>query len=888
MKKKYSSLLVIAALLFSNISPVFAEATIIEESILAEETPTSTPEMIMDTEEITEEILDLPTTEATLKIETASGGEIFHEKITVTACKPTPTSEEYTLNAKCLIEQAEGLTSVWNYFGADAFLSSVNGISNDFGANLFWGYFINLEYGSIALNTYTLSEGDEVLLVYGINPLKIEIADVSPTLYATTTIQIYEFGLDEFWNPVWLPSNSSTILVDGALYSASENGSAEIAFSNHDTHTIRATKEGFAKSNTLHIETILPTIDTTLYAVANGTTLFHDTVEVTACKPTPASEEYTLNAKCLIDQAEGLTSVWNYFGADAFLSSVNGISNDFGANLFWGYFINLEYASIALNAYTLTEGDEILIQYNTIPLRLELSTTTPIVGDSVTLSISEFGLDEFWNPMWVPSTSSTLTINEEMAFVPNSTTSLSITTTSPYAIRVEKDGYITREITLVAGAENTIANPGNTETGGGSTGGNNTPDPQKKMIDFLDAKQNTDGSFGTSAFVSDWAALAYSAWSSTSLGVEKLTNFLRTNPDPLDGPNITTNYARRAMALMALSINPYTGTATNYINNIIQEFDGTQFGEVGLLNDDIFALIPLLNAGYSSEDQLIVSTTKYIITNQDSNGSFGSVDLTGAAIQALTKLRSIGGVTDALDKARNYLTRAQQSDGGFGNVYATSWVTQGIAALDENAEDWNVNGNTPITYLKNNQAPDGGLLTTDTETNRIWSTSYALPALLGKPWHMILSSFNKPDNQTSSTNSSNTTTTSTITTTTPPPITIETPSSTPTTSTIEIITIDTPPEEPTLYTYPEVTEENIQTRTYNERTPRAVLGEKEMNTETTSEPTTEEKIDTSEVIASSENTNKNPQTKKYLFITSLTLLIGLIGYTVFGRKTSKK
>ncbi len=637
----------------------------------------------------------------------------------------------------------------------------------------------------------------------------------------------------------------------------------------------------------LEIPLDLPSTTAKLYAVANGTTLFDDIVHVTACKPYEASVEYTLNAKCLIDQAVGLTTTWNSYGTDAFLNSVNEYTNDFATNNFWGYFINLEYASVALNAYTLTEGDEILIQYNTIPLKLEISTTTPVVGDSVTLSISEFGLDEFWNPIWLPSMSSTFTINEEITFVSSSTVDLPITTTSPYTIRVEKNGYVTREITLTPGAAPTPITP--PSSGGGGSGGTSVQNTSgaEGMINFLDAKQNSNGSFGTTAFLSDWAAIAYGAWTGDSRGESKLTNYLLTNPNPLDGPSETTNYARRAMALMALGINPYTGTQTNYISEIIKKFDGTQFGEAGLINDDLFALAPLLHSGYSTNDALIVSTTKYIIANQDTYGSFGSIDLTGAAVQTLSELSSIEGVSEALTKAKNYLTLAQQADGGFGNVYATGWVMQGIAALGENTTNWNSNGNTPVTYIENKQASDGGMLVGDTDANRIWATSYALPGVLGKPWHTILTSFSKPNSSTGSTSSSNTTeSTSSTTTTTSTPTIMTTPTSTPTsTTTTSTTTTDSVIEEPILYTHTEVTQENAQIPTQPKPVKAVVLGEKEENTEIANEPIIEENIENSETEEVNNERNENLQTKKYLFITSLIIFLTLIGYMAFKHKS---
>ncbi len=642
--------------------------------------------------------------------------------------------------------------------------------------------------------------------------------------------------------------------------------------------------------------TTLPTVSARLYVVANGNILFNETLTVTACKPYEASTEYTLNAKCLVDQAPGLTSTWNFFGTDAFLDSINGVHNDFSANNFWGYFINLEYGSIALNAYTLIEGDEILIQYNTIPLKIELSTTSPHVGDSVIVSIYEFGLDTSWNPVWLPSTNSTISINGIEEIPSSNTTTLSITTVEPYTILVSKSGYVTTERTITA--REIPVTPPPTSPGGGSGGGGScctTKNPVEQMIAFLDAKQNADGSFGSSAFVSDWAAIAYGAWTGEQMGKSKLSTYLLTDPNPLDGPNHTTNYARRAMGLMSLGINPYTGTKTNYIQAILDGYDGNQFGDAGLVNDDIFALVPLLKAGYTAQDQLIVSTTKHIIASQNQVGSFGSVDLTAAGIQALSMTSGISGVEEALTKAKAYLKSIQGTDGSFGNVYATGWTLQAIQALGETAETWKMGDNSGITYITKNQDTDGGLLSGDILTNRIWATSYAIPGVLEKKWGSILSGFNKPSTVQ---NPTNTGAIGTTTTTTPTPTVTSTAPVT--TSTIFVTTTQT--ENPITTSTPEVAvvieEENvivpeeantIQVVTYREP---VVLGERIENTEIVEEkntqPLTEEVIelqDQGEVI---ETPKPKSNTNTYIFIISLTIFILLTGYMGISRKSSKK
>src|SRR3989344_6077620 len=129
------------------------------------------------------------------------------------------------------------------------------------------------------------------------------------------------------------------------------------------------------------------------------------------------------------------------------------------------------------------------------------------------------------------------------------------------------------------------------------------------------------------------------------------------------------------MALLSLGINPYSGTSTDYITPIVDTFDGTQIGEL-FPHDDIFAIFPLLHAGYSVNDEIIQKVTAYIVSKQSANGSWGDPDSTAAAVQALSLINSQPGVSDALSKAKIYLQGHQQSNGGFGNSFSTSWVIQ--------------------------------------------------------------------------------------------------------------------------------------------------------------------------------------------------------------------
>jgi hypothetical protein len=158
------------------------------------------------------------------------------------------------------------------------------------------------------------------------------------------------------------------------------------------------------------------------------------------------------------------------------------------------------------------------------------------------------------------------------------------------------------------------------------------------------------------------------------------------------------------------------------------------------VNDDIFALLVLSKAGYNSSDEIVLKTVQFILSEQKPDGSFaGGVDMASAAIQALSLVSDIEGVPAAIDKAKTYILSQQQQDGGFGNAEATSWTMQAIAALGEDWRDWKKNNNSPGSYLFYFQRQDGSLLS----PTPVWSTAYAVPAALSKPWGMILNSFSK-------------------------------------------------------------------------------------------------------------------------------------------------
>ena len=258
---------------------------------------------------------------------------------------------------------------------------------------------------------------------------------------------------------------------------------------------------------------------------------------------------------------------------------------------------------------------------------------------------------------------------------------------------------------------------------------------------YLASVQHSDGSFG-SPFLSDWVAIAIASADESPAKIY-LRNYLSSTSPLL--ANIT-DYERHAMTLMALGINPYSGTPVDYITPIVQAFDETQIGDIHLDNDDIFALFPLLHSGYTADDIIIQKTVAFILSAQNEDGSWdNSVDMTAAAIQALAQVSSLPNVSAAVIKAGGYLRTQQNFNGGFGNSFSTSWVLQAISALGESADEWMPYAFTPNDYLAGLQQSDGGVeLINSTGQTRQWATAYAIPASLGKTWGSLLQSFQKP------------------------------------------------------------------------------------------------------------------------------------------------
>jgi hypothetical protein len=466
------------------------------------------------------------------------------------------------------------------------------------------------------------------------------------------------------------------------------------------------------------------------------TTIFNGAVDAAPCPESPGSATTTLNGFCLFDDAGvPVDTTWYSWGV-----LINSIGGDSMAGHYWGFFVNGDYSQVGVSDYLLQPNGDILWALGIQPLKVSVSTTSPAVGDTVTVTVT--GFDDVNTYSFAPVAGAAL---EGLATTTDAdgVAAFVATSTDPVSFTVSANGFLTSAPITITAVAAPAAPPTPPASGGGSGGGivSHYQLNAGNALAYLAGAQHADGSFDA-PFLSDWAALAFAS-ADAGPAKDSLRNYMLTAAPALSS---VTDYERHAMALEALGINPYSGTGTDYIQPIVNAFDGTQVGDASLDNDDIFALFPLLSAGYGTGDGIIQKTVAFILSRQGADGSWnGSVDVTAAAVQALAQANSLPDVPAAMTKAENYLHAQQKSDGGFGNSFSTSWALQAIAALGESAGAWGAYTFTPQDYLAAVQQSDGGVEpTSSTAQTRVWATEYAIPASLGKAWPALLQSFSRP------------------------------------------------------------------------------------------------------------------------------------------------
>lgn len=430
----------------------------------------------------------------------------------------------------------------------------------------------------------------------------------------------------------------------------------------------------------------------------------------------------------------------------------------------WQYAVNDIYSSVGMDQNILSGGENVYIYFGP-QNRVTLSSRSITTDDPLDIAAQQY---DYQNNAWIARTGVIIGLTQPDLNNPWSPIEIKISAVDKngqavfssipagsYNVGIKEDFYFpTETLTVITSTpihqsapapqsdeSRRVVVPAETPTVAEIkiTGEAKPVFDLKKAFDFLVAQQKENGSFGEDLYT-DWTALAFAPGNYQDQTIKLIKYFGESKPE---NP-ILTDYERHSMALMSLGLSPYNVNSENYIEKIIASFDGKQFGDINEDNDDIFALIVLQNAGYAQDEKMISDNISFVLSRQKENGSFDeSVDMTGAAIEALSAFNQNEQVKNALLKAKEFLKQNQKENGGWNNASGTAWAIEGILALSEKPENWVKNGNTPIDYLATMQDTDGGIKNENIQ-NKLWETAYVASILSGKTWNKIMRKFEKP------------------------------------------------------------------------------------------------------------------------------------------------
>jgi hypothetical protein len=257
---------------------------------------------------------------------------------------------------------------------------------------------------------------------------------------------------------------------------------------------------------------------------------------------------------------------------------------------------------------------------------------------------------------------------------------------------------------------------------------------------WFQANQEESGSLGT-----DWAMTALAAADvnaadvSTSLVDPSAQDFYLDDWQANGAGETATDAERGILTGIAGGIQPSRlaavtdTTKSNLVARIAELFDGEQIGEPGLLNDDIFGVLALHQAG-APQPLLRWIVDRLRATQHDDGGwswnaspsAPSDTDMTGSVVAAFCAA-GVGTSDPDVDRAIALLHSLQDpATGGFiappesfgigVNTDTTSWVTSGLiqCGIDPQGPEWTTDqGKTPLDYLVSLQKPDGHFDWTD-------------------------------------------------------------------------------------------------------------------------------------------------------------------------------
>ena len=483
------------------------------------------------------------------------------------------------------------------------------------------------------------------------------------------------------------------------------------------------------------------------------------------------------------------------YGAGPFINSIAGISNKADWSESWLYRLNGNFNDlVGVGSQTIVDKKANLLFFYGAwpwpkppkqPLNLEVSKNNVTVNDEFTLTTTYY---DDKNAAFEPISATIKIGGSTLQTDKDGKLTTSLSNIGTYLIYAEKDGLIkSNTVKIIAGQ---VISPtvelssivSQAKTKQITTKRSKLTSARRKIyihkaLDYLRKKQSKDGKI-VNPSVSAWAAMAFASvglnpnklkrlkgipkkkWRSLMDYLEKYTKtslnrkWLKKHSEAVKP--LATDYARQIMAVSAANRNPRNFGGLNLVKELLRFYRKKQFGSTSLINDDIFAILALKSAKVKSTDHRIRKSVQIIAKNQHTDGGFSynankngssDVDTTAAAIQALVIARRTGikNLSKSINKAYDFLTSKQQTDGGFAyggafdqsNSSSTAWVVQAIASL-KGAQAMSslstANGATPLHFLADSRSAGGGFGYGPKSDNDAWTTTQVIQALAKKPW----------------------------------------------------------------------------------------------------------------------------------------------------------
>ena len=490
--------------------------------------------------------------------------------------------------------------------------------------------------------------------------------------------------------------------------------------------------------------------------------------------------------------AGGFSTKWNDTAWGLMLDSIAGIANKADWSASWAYRVNCKVADFGFQTQQIKDNDNVVIFYSPYPypeiLKLEVSKTTLVVGESVSIKTSLYNYDS----RIYENTSATVEIgNKSYSTDNNGDLSTTFNTNGTYEIGASKGQCASDNKTIIVNQNaqsqnNPQLNPPAPKiedlSGIKPVSQRQARNAAMKAVKYLRLRQSKDGMIDNPA-VSAWAAMAFASANvdpksvKRAKGVKKnkrrslmdyLQEYSQTNlnrnwlrKNRKAAKPLATDYARQIMAVYAARQNPRSHGGVNLVTELGRFYNNGQFGSTGLVNDDIFAIIAYRAGQVSPGDRKFRRAISFVLKNQHADGGFSyntsarsksDIDTTAAAIQALVLARKSGVRTAsnnslyvAIQRAYDFLLSKQQASGGFGynskfsrsNSQSTAWAMQAIASFKGSKSVRNMKssaGLNPMSFQASLQSKNGGFRLDTTTGSRVWETASAIPALLNKPW----------------------------------------------------------------------------------------------------------------------------------------------------------